>query len=100
MDFRTENFIFDVNENITGWDELRSWKIEVTNTRQLPVKFEITRSFNTAYWILQLNGKEVSYEKHDATHTRFKVELEPRSKHTFEYTVRTYHGTREEIFTQ
>ena len=100
MDFRTENFVFNVNENITGWDELRSWKIEVTNTRQLPVNFEITRSFNTAYWILQLNGKEVSYEKHDATHARFKLELEPRSKQTFEYTVRTYHGTREETFTK
>ena len=100
MDFRTENFVFDVNENITGWDELRSWKIEVTNTRQLAVNFEITRSFNTAYWNLEYEGQNVSYEKHDATHARFTLEMEPRSKKTFEYSVRTYHVTREEIFTK
>ncbi len=99
-DFGTENFVFDVNENITGWDELRRWKMEVTNTRELAVKFEITRGFNTAYWNLEYEGQNVSYEKHDATHARFTLEIEPRSKKTFEYSVRTYHGTREEIFTK
>jgi len=39
---------------------------------------------------------DIPYEKHDATHARFELELEPRSKLTFNYTVRTYHDTREE----
>ena len=93
MDFKTDNFVFDRKNNIVGWDEERAWKIEITNTRMLPIEVEITRGFDTAYWTLQA---EIPFEKHDATHARFKLNLEPRSKRAFTYTVRTYHGVREE----
>jgi hypothetical protein len=97
MDFKTENYIFDSRGNISGWDEIRTWRIEMTNTRTLPIQIEITRGFDTAYWALK---SETPYEKHDATHARFTLELEPRSKQTLEYTIRTYHGTREESLRQ
>ncbi len=96
MDFKTENYVFDTKNNVAGWDEVQTWNIEVTNTRTLPVGIEITRGFETAYWTLQLDEKEISYEKYDVTHARFKMSLEPRSKQTFEWTVRTYHGQREQ----
>jgi len=83
----------DRRNNIAGWDEIRTWKIEITNTRTLPIEIEITRGFGTTYWTLQA---EIPYEKHDVTHARFKIKLEPRSKYAFEYTVTTYHGVREE----
>jgi len=92
MDFKTENYRFDRRDNISGCDEIRTWKIEMTNTRTLPIQIEITRGFGTSYWTLQA---DIPYEKHDATHARFKLELEPRSKQAFGYTLRTYHGTRE-----
>jgi len=97
MDFKTDNYVFDGKKNVAGWDEVRTWKIEVTNTRTLPIEIEITRGFGTACWTLQLEDKDVSYEKYDATHARFKLTLEPRGKRAFEYTVTTYHGTREEV---
>jgi hypothetical protein len=97
MDFRTENYIFDNRGDVSGWDEIRTWKIEITNTRTLPIQIEITRGFGTAYWTLQ---SETPYEKYDATHARFTMELEPRIKQTLEYTVRTYHGTREDSLRQ
>ena len=97
MDFKTENYIFDNSGNVSGWDEIRTWKVEVTNTRMLPIRIEITRGFDTAYWTLQ---SETPHEKHDATHARFMLELEPLSKRTLEYTIRTYHGMREESFRQ
>ncbi len=97
MDFKTDNYIFDRRGNVAGWDEIRTWKIEITNTRALPIEIEITRGFGTAYWTIQVN---IPYEKHDATHARFKVNLEPRSKSTFEYTATTYHGVREETLAE
>jgi len=97
MDFKTENYIYDRKKNIAGWDEIRTWRMEITNTRELPIEIEITRAFGTAYWTLRSN---TPYEKHDATHARFKVNLEPRSKLEFRYTVRTYHGVREEALTK
>jgi hypothetical protein len=100
MDFKTENYVFDTKNNIAGWDEVWSWKIEVTNTRTLPIEVEITRGFGTAYWELTFDQKDISYEKHDVTHARFRLNLEPRSKREFTYTVRTYHGTREQALTE
>jgi hypothetical protein len=105
MNYKTENYVYDKDKNITGWDEVRTWKIEVTNTRVLPIEIEITRGFGTAYWTLvyvdiaSVAADSISYEKHDATHARFKLMRKPRSKWTFGYTVTTYHGVREETLT-
>jgi len=102
MAFKTDNYRFDSRRNIAGWDEIRTWKIEITNTRELPIEIEITRGFGTAYWTLvyvdiaSVAADSISYEKHDATHARFTLKRTPRSKWTFGYTVTTYHGVREE----
>ncbi len=100
MDYRTENYVFDPNGNIAGWDEVRTWKIEVTNTRTLPVDIEITRGFETPYWALKQADATASYEKYDATHARFKLTIEPRSKRTFSYAVTQYQGTRSEYYVE
>jgi hypothetical protein len=93
MNFKTDNYIFDNKGNITGWDEIRTLQIEITNTRTLPIEIEITRGFGTTHWMLQA---DIPYERHDVTHARFKLNLEPRSKRIFGYTVTTYNGVREE----
>jgi hypothetical protein len=96
MDYRTESHSFDNRGNLSGWDEVRTWKIEVANTRTLPVEVEVTRGFGTPYWTLRQANQDAAYEKHDATHARFKLTVAPRSKRTFEYTVTTCHGVRKE----
>jgi hypothetical protein len=96
IDYKAENHTFDNQGNISGWDEVRTWRIEIANTRPLPVDLEVTRDFGTPYWTLKLADAAVTYEKYDATHARFKLTIEPRSKRVFEYTVTTYHGVRQE----
>jgi hypothetical protein len=98
MDFKTDNYLFDVNDNIVGWDEIRTWKMEITNARELQVEIEITRGFGTPYWKLQHDDKWVSYEMYDAERARFKTQIPPRTKRKFNYTVTSYHGTRQEQF--
>ena len=100
VDFKTENYTFDRNNDISGWDEVRRWTIEVANTRALPVQIEITRGFETTYWTIELGDPGVRHEKYDAAHTRFKLTIPPRGKKAFDYTVRTYHGQREQAMTQ
>ena len=97
MDFKTANYVFDSKRNINGWDEIRTWKIEVANTRELEVEVEITRGFGTSYWTLQT---DTQYEEHDATHARFELAVKPRTRRTFYYTVTTYHGKRQEAVTE
>jgi len=106
MDFKTANYRFDRRGNVAGWDEIRTWRIETTNTRELPVEIEITREFDTPAWDLVLvdpasvGDDAIAYEKHDATHARFTLSRRPGSKWTFGYAVTTYHGTRREEATK
>jgi hypothetical protein len=93
MEFKTEQYRFDYRGNIAGWDEIRTFEIEVRNTRDIPVKVEIQRNFPTPYWQLKASG---GYEKVDIDTVKFTLALEPRSKNKFEYVLTTCHGTRQE----
>jgi hypothetical protein len=95
MNLETDNYKFDKDGNINGWDEIRKFKIEVKNTRETPVKVEIQRNFNTTYWDLKKSGNFGDYEKVDADTVKFTLKLDPRSAKEFEYTLTTYHGTRQ-----
>jgi hypothetical protein len=100
MDFKTENYRFDRRRNVVGWDEVRTFKIEVKNTREIPVKVETKRNFDTSYWTLAKSGDFGEYEKVDLDTVKFTLSLQPRSEKKFEYVVRTYHGTRQEDWTK
>jgi hypothetical protein len=96
MDFRTENYRFNRHRNISGWDEVRKFKIEVRNTRDLDVRVEIKRNFNTDYWKMEEGTAFKYYEQVDKNTVKFALLLEPRSKKQFNYVLRTYHGVRQE----
>jgi len=100
MDYQTENYQFNSKGNITGWDEVRTWKIVVKNTRAIPVKVEIKRNFPTTYWDITNRGEVGDYEKYDKNTVKYTLLLEPETKKEFTYIVRTYHGTREQSWEQ
>ena len=96
MDYKTGNYKFDRRGNVSGWDEIRTFNIEVKNTRDIGVKVEIKRNFNTTRWKLTRSGDFGEFEKVDMDTVKFTLELKPRSAKKFEYVLRTYHGTRED----
>jgi hypothetical protein len=97
MDFETKNYRFNRDRNISGWDEVRKFKIEVKNTRDIGIKVEIKRNFPTQYWKLNTSQE---FEKVDLDTIKFTLNLKPRSKQIFEYTLTTYHGVRQEDSTR
>ena len=96
MDFKTKNYMFDRKGNISGWDEIRRFKVEVRNTRDIPAKIEIKRNFDSSYWDLEKSGDFDEYEKVDARSVKFTLMLQARSVRQFGYVLTTYHGDREE----
>jgi hypothetical protein len=96
MDFKTDNYRFDRNRNVSGWDEIRTFKMEIRNTREIPSKIEIQRNFNTPYWTLEKSGEFGQFEKVDVDTVKFTLVLQPRSTKKFEYVLTTYHGERQE----
>jgi len=95
MDYKTENYRLDSRGNVSGWDEIRTFKVEVRNTRDIDVKVEIKRNFPTQYWDIKNNGDFGAYDKVDLSTVKFTLDLKPRSAGMFEYVLRTYHGIRE-----
>jgi len=95
MDYGTAAHQFDGRGNINGWDELHTWKVTVTNTRDIAVKVEVFRDFGTQYWEMERSGSFDAYEAEDMDTAKFTLGVPARSKREFSYVLRTYHGTRE-----
>jgi hypothetical protein len=94
MDFMTTNYMFNSAGDINGWDEIREFRIKVKNTRDLLVKVEIKRNFNTTYWEIEKDGEFDNYEQVDKDTVKFTVELKPRTNKEFRYILTTHHGAR------
>ena len=103
VETQTNNYIYDNHGNISGWDDIETWQMKLTNTRDIPVDIEITRNFETDYWDIELNNSvgtaHPTYKKHDKSRARFTLTLSPQSKKTFAYTVTKYQGRRSEVCT-
>jgi hypothetical protein len=94
MDYKTERYLFDNKGNISGWDEVKEFEFEVKNTRDLPVKVEIKRNFETPHWEIQRVGDFGLYEKVDLDTVKFTVNLMARETKKFRYILTTHHGRR------
>lgn len=96
MDYSMDNLQFDNDGNISGWDEIREFRIDAKNTRDLPVKVEIMRNIPTISWDMAKDGEFGEYEKVDLNTVKFTILLDGRSKKEFKYVLTTHHGTRAE----
>ena len=97
MDTKTDNYKYDRHGNINGWDEIRTWQLEIKNTRDLAVKIEIKRNLHPHTWDIKNIGKAKKYyEKIDMNSVKYTLTLEPESQQTLEYKLTTYHGVRTE----
>jgi hypothetical protein len=96
MEQRTDNYRFDSDRDIAGWDEIRVFDVKVKNTRDIPVKVEIRRNFDTTYWTLRYTAPANSFERVDMDTVKFTLLLAPRSEQRFQYTLTTLNGVRTE----
>ena len=101
MDEKTDNYRFNTKGNIDGWDEIRTFQLQIKNTRALPVRIEIKRNFGTNAWdIKNIGDAKKYYEKVDLDTVKYTLTLEPESETTLEYELTTYQGSRTEDWTK
>ncbi|MBI9018631.1 MAG: DUF4139 domain-containing protein [Phycisphaerae bacterium] len=94
MDYKTANYRFDDKGNIKGWDEVRTFRFELKNTRDVPIKLEIKRNFDSSYWTISNEGDYGEYEKIDHDTVKYTIELGAESKKVFDYVLTSYNGSR------
>ena len=96
MEIKSDNYRFDRDRNVAGWDDIQTYKVEVRNTRDVAVEVEIRRNFDSLHWDIARTGSIDSFEKIDVDTVKFTIELAAREKKTFEYTLTAYRGVRVE----
>ena len=103
---KTENHSFDNNGNIDGWDDIETYKVTITNTRDIPIDIEITWNMGTDAWELTLGdfssnpAELITYKRHDKSRGRFTMTVRPNSKRMFIHTTRKYRQKRIEAYVQ
>lgn len=82
------------DDNITGWDEHITCRIEVSNSRDIPVNVEIRRNFPVTAWELTNEGDYGTFAKVDKDTVQYALELPPHGKSQFTYRLVLHQGTR------
>ena len=80
---------FDNRRNVSGWTEKQWWKIDVQNSKDIPVLVDVRRNFSGDWEI----DSATTYQKVDATKVKFLIALRPREKTTLSYVMALHHGT-------
>jgi hypothetical protein len=94
MEFKTDRYSFDKKGNISGWDEIREYGVEVKNTRKIPVQVEIRRNFKTSSWDILNTGDFGAYEKIDLDTVQYSLSVAAEETTKFGYVLTTHHGQR------
>jgi len=94
MGFMTNRYLFHNNGNISGWDEIRTFEVEVKNTRDIPRKVEVTRNFKASSWDLTKSGNFGTFEKVDLDTVKFTLMLNGHKIKRFNYILTIHHGQR------
>ncbi len=89
MDWMKTDMAFDDHGNVKGWTTTETWKIEVQNSKDIPVVLDIRRNL-AGDWDLATDTK---YEKVDADTVKFLRPLKPHAKEDFTYRLITRYGT-------
>jgi hypothetical protein len=96
MKYSTTAYSFDRRGNIDGFDEIKAFKVEVENFRDIPVTVEVTRNFPNQFFRLARAGDTGKFEQVDLDTVKFTIELPANGKQEFEYTHTQRHGTRQD----
>jgi hypothetical protein len=94
MAYRTDSYQFDQNKNITGWDEIYDYKVEIKNTKNIPIRVEIKRTMNEPNWKIDNKGDFGKYEKVDVDTVKYTIDVPAKTNKEFTYIQTVFQGSR------
>jgi hypothetical protein len=98
MSETTNNYRFNRNGDISGFDRNQEWEIRLENYQDMPVKIEVIRNFNTPHWkIKNHSGNKSGFTKMDIDTVKYTLEVPARSNTTLSYAITYYEGERQNV---
>ena len=95
MEFKKENLIYGRNREVTGFDDVREYVLEIKNYSSRPIQLEITRNVDSVHWELTDTKTPAPHEKVDQDTFKYTLTLEPRSEEEISHRLRIFRGERE-----
>ena len=89
LDWQKTDVRFDQKGNVKGWTTKDTWRIEVQNSKDIPIVLDIRRNF-AGDWSLTTTA---NYDRVDAKKVKFVIPLKAREKQQFTYEVVMRHGS-------
>jgi hypothetical protein len=94
MAYAKTGLTFDKQNNLSGFDEVRTMAIHLANFSGHPAQIDIVRTMADPHFTLSdLSGHEI-FEKIDQHRFKFTVTVPAGSRKTIEYTLTTHQGDR------
>ena len=96
MSEKSENYRFNRHGDISGFDRIQQWEIKVENNRDLPIKIEVFRNFNTTHWkINNQEGNKGKFERVDIDTVKYTLDIAAYSNTTLAYDITYLEGERQ-----
>lgn len=98
MDYKTENYLFDYQGQISGWDRIQQWQLKLANYRDIPVEIEIFRQVDHPDWsVTHAPDLAARYEKIDLDTIKYRLTLPPHTpEYWLPYTLTLFEGERQQ----
>jgi len=93
MALSKENIVYGRNREVTGFDDVRDYTLEIKNYSERPIRLEITRNVDGNHWALE--DSDEKYEKVDQNTFKYTLNLKPHSEEEVSYRLRIFRGERE-----
>lgn len=95
VDYKKTGFMFDKENRVIGFDEVRSVIVDVNNYSDRTAVVEIVTDTGTPYFDIKNSGVTCRYEKVDMDTVKYTLTLTPHSARSISYTLTVFQGERQ-----
>ena len=94
MAYAKENIIFDKKGNVSGFDEVRTYQVQVSNFTDQAASVEYVKHMDTPYFNISDMKQSGKFERTDQDTIQFTIQLPPRTDQSIWFTVTLLRGER------
>jgi hypothetical protein len=94
MGYAKTHLTFDKQNNLSGFDEVRTMALDLANFSDQPAKIDIFRTAPDSHFSISGISGQDTFEKIDQHRFKFSVTVPPGTRQTIHYTLTTHQGDR------
>jgi hypothetical protein len=94
MAYTKKNIIFGTKGNVSGFDEVKAFEIQLSNFTAMTSTIEYVKNLDSSHFEITDKSHAGQFEKIDQDTIKLTIELAPHSNKTIQFTLTTLRGER------